>query len=263
MGGAAVQSAPVPQTVLPPAHPLREVLYSVVGAVAATSISSLFGASPTGSMASAALGAAIPPAVTMVGPWRRLRLGAGVLIIAAALFVTYWGVTGFDSATGRETFPSPPQISPSSTDTPPSPDPVPPTPTIETESPFDLVAGTPQCTLEESGFSAKVVVPVTVVGGPFAESVLRAGGDRRPGRPRSASGPGGRARDYLPRPQQPRGAASPGVGVLATIDPDGVVPETDRANNALEAPCSTLTSRPGNGGTLRPRPAEGAMKRVH
>ena len=210
-----------------------------MGAVAATSISSLFGASPTGSMASAALGAAIPPAVTMVGPWRRLRLGAGVLIIGAALFVTYWGVTGFDSATGRETFPSPQQISPSSTDANPnpSPDPAPPTsptPTVETQAPFDLVPGTPQCILtqDDAVFIAQVSVPVTVAGGPFTEPVLvRA---ELGGLADSVQVPPGEATITLTSSEP----FAPGLAALATIDPDGDAPETDPANNAVEAPCS-------------------------
>jgi hypothetical protein len=90
-----------------PANPAIQVLASIVGAVLSTLITSKLGASPTGNLIAAALGAAIPPFASYVGPKRHLRLGVALAATAIALFVTYGGVTLFDAAADKKTFPGP------------------------------------------------------------------------------------------------------------------------------------------------------------
>ena len=235
-----LQAPPVQQEKAPPASPMFECMGAVVGAVAATSITSLMGASSTGRLLAAALGAAIPPAVTMLGPWRRLRLSAGVAIVGAALFLTYSGVVAFDAAADSKTFPSPLAATPSANPTPsPSPSPTPapsPTPTPDpTPAPapavLDLAAGEPQCLLGESALS--VEVPVVVAAGELAEAVLvraELGGvlgeaEVQPGESASIAFP-------LSEPLTAE------IFGRAAIDPDAAFPETDENNNVVDVSCS-------------------------
>ena len=235
-----LQASPVQQEKAPLASPMFECMGAVVGAVAATSITSLMGASSTGRLLAAALGAAIPPAVTMLGPWRRLRLSAGVAIVGAALFLTYSGVVAFDAAADSKTFPSPLAATPSANPTPsPSPSPTPapsPTPTPgPTPDPapavLDLAAGEPQCLLGESALS--IEVPVVVAAGELAEAVLvraELGGvsgeaEVQPGESASIDFP----------------LAEPLTAEIlgrAAIDADAAFAEADEANNVVDISCS-------------------------
>jgi hypothetical protein len=105
------------------ANPTVQIVAAMVGALATTLASSTLGGSPTGNLVAAAVGAALPPFATYVGPRQHLRLGAAVAAIAIALGVTYGGVTLFDAAAGKQTFPGPNTPAPA-----PGPSPGEPTP---------------------------------------------------------------------------------------------------------------------------------------
>lgn len=85
------------------------LLAAVIGSVAGTLVTSALNTSPDVALLGAALGAAIPPLVAVVGPFTHLRLGAGVLVAGLALLLTYSGFTFTDKAAGRPTttFPVP------------------------------------------------------------------------------------------------------------------------------------------------------------
>ena len=88
------------------------LLAAVIGSVAGTLVTTAFNTSPDVALIGAALGAAIPPLVAVVGPFTHLRLGAGVLVAVLALFLTYSGFTITEKAAGRPTttFPVPDPI---------------------------------------------------------------------------------------------------------------------------------------------------------
>jgi hypothetical protein len=110
-------------TAAPPrqANPSVQIAAAIVGALATTLAASTLGGSPTGNLVAAAVGAALPPFVTYVGPRQHLRLGATAAVVAIALGVTYGSVTLFDAAADRQTFPGPNQEAPA----PPEPGPAP------------------------------------------------------------------------------------------------------------------------------------------
>ena len=87
------------------------LLLAVIGSVAGTLVSSAFSSSQNLALFGAALGAAIPPLVSVAGPFTHLRLWTGVLIAIIALVVTYGGFTLPEKAAGvddnRTTFPVP------------------------------------------------------------------------------------------------------------------------------------------------------------
>ena len=87
------------------------LLLAVIGAVAGTLVSSAFSSSQNLALLGAALGAAIPPLVSVAGPFTHLRLWTGVLIAVIALVVTYGGLTVQEKAAGvdddQTTFPVP------------------------------------------------------------------------------------------------------------------------------------------------------------
>jgi hypothetical protein len=87
------------------------LLLAVIGSVAGTLVSSAFSSSQNLALLGAALGAAIPPLVSVAGPFTHLRLWTGVLIAIIALIVTYGGFTLPEKAAGvddnRTTFPVP------------------------------------------------------------------------------------------------------------------------------------------------------------
>jgi hypothetical protein len=87
------------------------LLLAVIGSVAGTLVSSAFSSSQNLALLGAALGAAIPPLVSVAGPFTHLRVWTGVLIAIIALVVTYGGFTLPEKATGvkdnRTTFPVP------------------------------------------------------------------------------------------------------------------------------------------------------------
>jgi hypothetical protein len=87
------------------------LLLAVIGAVAGTLVSSAFSSSQNLALLGAALGAAIPPLVSVAGPFTHLRAWTGVLIAVIALVVTYGGFTVQEKAAGandnQTTFPVP------------------------------------------------------------------------------------------------------------------------------------------------------------
>jgi len=87
------------------------MLLSVLGAVAGTLASGAL-KEPSLRLVAAAVGAAIPPFVSVVGPFTRLRAATGVVVAALALLLTYTGTTLSDAVQGRgtTTFPVPRQV---------------------------------------------------------------------------------------------------------------------------------------------------------
>jgi hypothetical protein len=87
------------------------LLLAVIGSVAGALVSSAFSSSQNLALLGAALGAAIPPLVSVAGPFTHLRAWTGVLIAVIALVVTYGGFTVQEKAAGVDdnhtTFPVP------------------------------------------------------------------------------------------------------------------------------------------------------------
>ena len=100
-------------------HPAIPMLLAVIGSVAGTLVTSAFSSSQNLALFGAALGAAVPPLIAVAGPFTHLRLGAGVLIAAMALLLTYGGFTARDNALGVEekTFPPVPGTKSTGTET--------------------------------------------------------------------------------------------------------------------------------------------------
>jgi hypothetical protein len=126
-----VSTVDSPKAVRPTAVPM---MLAVTASVLGTVVASAFEASPSMRLFGAALGAAIPPLISVAGPFAGLRAATGVLVAAGALFVTYSGFTVADYATNQEqsTFPLPPRLPPTSPT---------PTPSVTTPTPSDT-AGT-------------------------------------------------------------------------------------------------------------------------
>ena len=108
--GATPPPAPAGSTSDPePTQPvLVPVLLAVLGSVAGTLAGKYLEADPSLNLVAAAVGAAIPPLVSVAGPYSALRAAAGALIAVAALVLTYTGFTVSDALRDEPaTFPVP------------------------------------------------------------------------------------------------------------------------------------------------------------
>jgi len=110
MSPPAVAAAPVPTSLL--ARPSTQIAVSILASVCGTLVTGAAGTSAAGQLVGAALGAAVPTLISVVGPSHEFRAGAGLAITALALLVTYGGAAARDYATDSPaTFPLPPGVS--------------------------------------------------------------------------------------------------------------------------------------------------------
>ncbi|MEU8413464.1 hypothetical protein AB0C24_11795 [Amycolatopsis japonica] len=78
--------------------------------MSATIITNIADAKDPVKLASMALAAALPPFISMVGPWRHIRVSMAALVSIGALFLTYGGSLAAGAAANVEFVPSPRSI---------------------------------------------------------------------------------------------------------------------------------------------------------
>jgi hypothetical protein len=86
--------------------PAMELALAVLAAVCATVVTYFCKASGLVQIIGIVVGAAIPPLVTAIGPWRPLRASVAVLVSGAAVVLTYGGSLVVGEATGIPVVPS-------------------------------------------------------------------------------------------------------------------------------------------------------------